>query len=115
VAAAYIGLFGTASSVMSVVFDHFWLSFAEHPAGVGRILRCALTVIGIDLVLCSSPILAAKRACSRPVSHHPIRGNARHIGFAACVTGRVAAGVRSIFTSFVRTMTSTFLSGTMPT
>ena len=36
-AGTYIGLFITASSVMSVIFDHFgWLGFAEHPAGCAR-------------------------------------------------------------------------------
>lgn len=50
-AAIYIGLFITSSSVLSVLFDHFgWLGFAEHPAGLGRVLGCALMVIGIALV-----------------------------------------------------------------
>jgi bacterial/archaeal transporter family-2 protein len=50
-AAIYIGLFVTAASVMSVVFDHFgWLGLAEHPAGIGRVVGCALMVIGIALV-----------------------------------------------------------------
>src|SRR5689334_10615816 len=47
-AGTYIGLFITASSVMSVIFDHFgWLGFAEHPAGIARVLGCALMVVGI--------------------------------------------------------------------
>ena len=50
-AAIYVGLFVTASSVVSVLFDHFgWLGFAEHAAGPGRIAGCALMVIGIALV-----------------------------------------------------------------
>jgi len=50
-AGTYIGLFITASSVMSVIFDHFgWLGFAEHPAGVARVLGCALMVVGIALI-----------------------------------------------------------------
>jgi transporter family-2 protein len=50
-AATYIGLFVTASSVMSVAFDHFgWLGLTQHPAGIGRVLGCALMVIGIGLV-----------------------------------------------------------------
>jgi bacterial/archaeal transporter family-2 protein len=50
-AATYIGLFITASSVMSVIFDHFgWLGFSEHPAGIGRVVGCALMVIGIGLI-----------------------------------------------------------------
>jgi bacterial/archaeal transporter family-2 protein len=36
---------------MPVVFNHFgWLGFAEHPAGIGRVLGCTLMVIGIGLV-----------------------------------------------------------------
>jgi uncharacterized membrane protein YdcZ (DUF606 family) len=35
-AAMYVGLFVTASTVLSVVFDHFgWLGLSEHPAGMG--------------------------------------------------------------------------------
>ena len=50
-AAMYIGLFVTASSVASVVVDHFgWLGFEQHQAGIGRIAGCALMVIGIALV-----------------------------------------------------------------
>ena len=50
-AAIYIGLFVTASSVASVIADHFgWLGFDQHPAGLGRIAGCALMVIGIALV-----------------------------------------------------------------
>ena len=50
-AAIYVGLFVTASSVASVIADHFgWLGFDQHPAGLGRILGCALMVIGIGLV-----------------------------------------------------------------
>jgi transporter family-2 protein len=50
-AAMYVGLFVTASTVLSVVFDHFgWLGLPEHPAGIGRVLGCALMVIGIGLV-----------------------------------------------------------------
>lgn len=50
-AAIYVGLFVTASSVSSVVADHFgWLGFDQHRAGIGRIVGCALMVIGIALV-----------------------------------------------------------------
>jgi len=50
-AAIYIGLFVTASSVASVIADHFGLlGFDQHPAGLGRIAGCALMVIGIALV-----------------------------------------------------------------
>src|SRR5918912_1462683 len=50
-AGMYIGLSVTASTVLSVVLDHFgWLGLAEHPAGIGRVLGCALMVIGIGLV-----------------------------------------------------------------
>jgi transporter family-2 protein len=50
-AAMYVGLFVTASTVLSVVFDHFgWLGLSQHPAGIGRVLGCALMVIGIGLV-----------------------------------------------------------------
>jgi len=50
-AAIYIGLSVTASTVLSVLLDHFgWLGVAEHPAGIGRVLGCALMVIGIGLV-----------------------------------------------------------------
>ena len=50
-AAMYVGLFVTASTVLSVVFDHFgWLGLPQHPAGIGRVLGCALMVIGIGLV-----------------------------------------------------------------
>jgi bacterial/archaeal transporter family-2 protein len=42
----YIGLFVTASSVASVVVDHFgWLGFDQHSAGIGRLAGCALMVI----------------------------------------------------------------------
>jgi bacterial/archaeal transporter family-2 protein len=50
-AAMYVGLFVTASTVLSVVFDHFgWLGLSQHPAGIGRAFGCALMVIGIGLV-----------------------------------------------------------------
>ena len=50
-AAMYVGLFVTASTVLSVIFDHFgWLGLSQHPAGIGRVLGCALMVIGIGLV-----------------------------------------------------------------
>jgi len=50
-AAMYIGLFVTASTVVSVAMDHFgWLGFPEHTAGLGRIFGCALMIIGIALV-----------------------------------------------------------------
>jgi transporter family-2 protein len=47
----YIGLFVTASSVASVLADHFgWLGFDQHTASFGRIAGCALMVAGIALV-----------------------------------------------------------------
>jgi bacterial/archaeal transporter family-2 protein len=50
-AAMYVGLFVTASTVLSVIFDHFgWLGLSQHSAGIGRVLGCALMVIGIGLV-----------------------------------------------------------------
>jgi bacterial/archaeal transporter family-2 protein len=50
-AAVYVGLFVTASSVASVLADHFgWLGFQQHTAGFGRIAGCALMVLGIALV-----------------------------------------------------------------
>jgi len=50
-AAIYVGLFVTASSIASVVADHFgWLGFEEHAAGLARILGCALMVTGITLI-----------------------------------------------------------------
>ena len=50
-AAIYVGLFVTASSIGSVVADHFaWLGFDEHAAGLGRILGSAMMVAGIALV-----------------------------------------------------------------
>ena len=50
-AAIYVGLFVTASSIASVVADHFaWLGFDEHAAGLGRILGCAMMVAGIAWV-----------------------------------------------------------------
>jgi transporter family-2 protein len=50
-AATYVGLFVTASSVMSVAFDHFgWLGLSQHPASIGRVAGCALMVLGIGLV-----------------------------------------------------------------
>jgi transporter family-2 protein len=50
-AAMYVGLFVTASTILSVVFDHFgWLGLSQHSAGIARILGCGLMVIGIGLV-----------------------------------------------------------------
>jgi bacterial/archaeal transporter family-2 protein len=50
-AAMYVGLFVTASTVLSVIFDHFgWLGLSQHSAGIGRVLGCALMVVGIGLV-----------------------------------------------------------------
>jgi transporter family-2 protein len=50
-AAVYVGLFVTASSVASVIADHFgWLGFDQHTASLGRIVGCALMVLGIGLV-----------------------------------------------------------------
>ena len=50
-AAIYVGLFVTASSIASVLADHFgWLGFEEHAAGLGRIFGCALMVTGIALI-----------------------------------------------------------------
>ena len=50
-AATYVGVYVTASIVASVIVDHFgWLGFTQHPAGLGRVLGCALMVGGIALV-----------------------------------------------------------------
>jgi bacterial/archaeal transporter family-2 protein len=50
-AATYVGLFVTASSIASVIADHFgWLGFDQHAAGLGRVAGCALMVTGIVLV-----------------------------------------------------------------
>ena len=50
-AAIYVGLFVTASTVVSVIADHFgWLGFDQHAAGFGRIAGCLLMIIGIALV-----------------------------------------------------------------
>lgn len=50
-AAMYIGLSVTASTLFSVLLDHFgWLGVTEHTAGIGRILGCALMVIGVGLI-----------------------------------------------------------------
>jgi bacterial/archaeal transporter family-2 protein len=50
-AAIYVGLFVTASSIASVIADHFgWLGFDQHAAGLGRVAGCALMVTGIVLV-----------------------------------------------------------------
>ena len=50
-AGTYIGLFVTASTIVSVLFDHFgWMGFDEHPAGIGRIAGCILMILGISLV-----------------------------------------------------------------
>jgi transporter family-2 protein len=50
-AAMFIGLVVTASTVASVLLDHFgWLGLDERPAGIGRIAGCALMVIGVALV-----------------------------------------------------------------
>jgi transporter family-2 protein len=50
-AAMYVGLFVTASSVASIVVDHFgWLGFDQHRASIGRIAGGALMVLGIALV-----------------------------------------------------------------
>jgi transporter family-2 protein len=50
-AAMYIGLFVTASSIASIVVDHFgWLGFEQHPANIGRIAGGVLMVLGIALV-----------------------------------------------------------------
>jgi transporter family-2 protein len=50
-AAIYVGLFVTASSVASVIADHFgWLGFDQHAASFGRIAGCAMMVAGIALV-----------------------------------------------------------------
>ena len=50
-AAVFTGLTVTAGLVTSVVLDHHgWVGFAQHPAGPGRILGCALMVGGVALV-----------------------------------------------------------------
>jgi transporter family-2 protein len=50
-AAMYVGLFVTASTVLSVIFDHFgWLGLSQHSAGIGGVLGCALMAIRLGLV-----------------------------------------------------------------
>lgn len=49
-AAIYVGLLVTASSVASVIADHFgWLGFDQGGASFGRIAGCAIMVAGIAL------------------------------------------------------------------
>ena len=50
-AASLTALVVTGQLVCSIVLDHFgWVGFAEHAAGVGRILGCALMVAGFFLI-----------------------------------------------------------------
>jgi bacterial/archaeal transporter family-2 protein len=50
-AATLTALVVTGQLICSVVLDHFgWVGFAEHAAGVGRIVGCALMVTGFFLI-----------------------------------------------------------------
>jgi transporter family-2 protein len=50
-AALFIGLTVTASTVASVALDHFGLlGFAQHSAGIGRIIGALLMIAGVALV-----------------------------------------------------------------
>jgi bacterial/archaeal transporter family-2 protein len=50
-AATLTALVVTGQLVCSVVLDHFgWVGFTEHAAGVGRIVGCALMVMGFFLI-----------------------------------------------------------------
>jgi bacterial/archaeal transporter family-2 protein len=47
----FIGLTVTASTLLSVVLDHYgWLGFAEHPAGPGRLIGAVLMIVGVGLI-----------------------------------------------------------------
>jgi len=50
-AATLTALVVTGQLVCAVTLDHFgWWSFDVHPAGVGRIVGCALMIVGLILV-----------------------------------------------------------------
>ncbi|KMO33139.1 hypothetical protein VQ02_21535 [Methylobacterium variabile] len=50
-AAVFTGLTVTAGLVTSVLLDHYgWVGFAQHPAGLWRILGCGLMVGGVALI-----------------------------------------------------------------
>ncbi|MGX7707883.1 DMT family transporter [Methylobacterium sp. Gmos1] len=50
-AALFTGLTVTAGLVTSVLLDHYgWVGFAQHPAGLGRILGCGLMIAGVALI-----------------------------------------------------------------
>lgn len=50
-AATLTALVVTGQLVCSVMLDHFgWVGFTEHAAGVGRIVGCALMVVGFFLI-----------------------------------------------------------------
>jgi transporter family-2 protein len=49
--ALFIGLTVTASTVLSVLLDHFGLlGLTQHPAGWGRIVGAVFMVIGVGLI-----------------------------------------------------------------
>ena len=50
-AATYIGLFVSASVVASILLDHFGgLGFAQHAAGIWRVVGAGLMIVGVTLV-----------------------------------------------------------------
>jgi transporter family-2 protein len=50
-AATLTALVVTGQLVCSVALDHFgWVGFTEHAAGIGRIVGCALMVVGFFLI-----------------------------------------------------------------
>src|ERR1051325_22624 len=74
-AAVYVGLFVTASTVVSVIADHFgWLGFDQHAAGLGRIAGCLLMVLGIAVLVldrCDPTAGACSGAACPTCSGHP--------------------------------------------
>lgn len=50
-AGLFIGLIVTASTVASLLFDHYgWMGFEVHRAGVGRIAGALMMVAGVSLI-----------------------------------------------------------------
>lgn len=49
--ALFIGLTVTASTLVSVMLDHFgWLGFTQHVAGPGRLIGVLFMIIGVALI-----------------------------------------------------------------
>lgn len=49
--ALFIGVTVTASTILSIMLDHFgWLGFAPHPPGPGRLIGAVLMIVGVALV-----------------------------------------------------------------